>query len=167
MTEKQKRFIDFYIQNGGNATAAAKSAGYSTKTAYSIGDRLLKNVEVSQAIEKRLEEMSNSRQADATEILEFLAATMRGEIQSAEQAATVRDRLRAAEILCKIHRLDEKLANPDAANDNVIIYLPPKQTLQGNMPNLNYIADLSDEELEQLDSLLKKAQGLSRNALAR
>ena len=72
--------------------------------------------------------MSNSRQADATEILEFLTATMRGEIQSAEQAATVRDRLRAAEILAKVHRLDEKLANPDAdaADNDIIIYLPPK-----------------------------------------
>ena len=128
MTEKQKRFIDFYVQNGGNATAAAKSAGYSTKTAYAIASELLRNIEVSQAIEKRLAEMSNSRQADATEILEFLTATMRGEIQSAEQAATVRDRLRAAEILAKVHRLDEKLANPDAdaADNDIIIYLPPK-----------------------------------------
>lgn len=166
MTEKQRRFVDFYISNGGNATAAAKAAGYSTKTAYSIGDRLLKNVEVSQAIEKRLEEMSNSRQADATEILEFLAATMRGEIQSAEQAATVRDRVRAAEILAKIHRIDEKLASPETANEDVIICLPPKQTLQGNASRLNLSA-LTDEELETLDDLLKKSQGLSRNALAR
>lgn len=45
LTEKQKRFCDYYITDP-NATAAAIKGGYSEKTAYSMGQRLLKNVEI-------------------------------------------------------------------------------------------------------------------------
>ena len=40
-------FVQAYIANGHNATQAAIKAGYSAKTAYSQGQRLLKHVEVS------------------------------------------------------------------------------------------------------------------------
>jgi hypothetical protein len=40
-------FVQAYIANGHNATQAAITAGYSTKTAYSQGQRLLKHVEIS------------------------------------------------------------------------------------------------------------------------
>lgn len=36
LTPKQKKFAEYYIQSG-NATEAAKKAGYSTKTARQIG----------------------------------------------------------------------------------------------------------------------------------
>lgn len=44
LTDKQKRFYQEYIIDF-NQTEAAKRAGYSKKTAYSQGNRLLKNVE--------------------------------------------------------------------------------------------------------------------------
>jgi phage terminase small subunit len=50
----QRRFIKYYIETG-NATESAKRAGYSAKTAYSIGQRLLKDVEIKRKIEKTLE----------------------------------------------------------------------------------------------------------------
>jgi phage terminase small subunit len=43
-------FIAAYIANGQNATQAAISAGYSPKTAYSQGQRLLKVVDVSRQL---------------------------------------------------------------------------------------------------------------------
>lgn len=49
------RFVKAYIANGGNATQAAIEAGYSKKTAYSAGGRLLKRVEIATAIEKNRE----------------------------------------------------------------------------------------------------------------
>lgn len=52
---RHKKFIEAYISNGGNATEAAKTAGYSAKTAYSQGGRLLKDVEIQQAIKERSE----------------------------------------------------------------------------------------------------------------
>lgn len=45
LTEKQKRFAAEYLVDL-NATKAAERAGYSTKTAYAQGHRLLKNAEV-------------------------------------------------------------------------------------------------------------------------
>jgi len=45
LTPKQQLFIKNYVIDS-NATKAAERAGYSKKTAYSIGQRLLKNVEV-------------------------------------------------------------------------------------------------------------------------
>jgi len=50
MTPKQERFVQEYLVDQ-NATAAAKRAGYSERTAYSQGQRLLKNVEARQAIQ--------------------------------------------------------------------------------------------------------------------
>lgn len=49
ITNKQARFIDEYLVDF-NATQAAIRAGYSPKTAYSQGSRLLKDVEISAAI---------------------------------------------------------------------------------------------------------------------
>ena len=52
MNERQQRFADAYLVSA-NATAAAVEAGYSPKTAYSQGSRLLRHPEVSSALEKR------------------------------------------------------------------------------------------------------------------
>lgn len=42
----RERFAREYVRNGHNATKAAKAAGYSEKSAYSQGSRLLKKDEV-------------------------------------------------------------------------------------------------------------------------
>lgn len=49
ITSKQDRFYNEYVIDF-NATQAAIRAGYSKKTAYSIGQRLLKNVEIQNRI---------------------------------------------------------------------------------------------------------------------
>lgn len=51
LTGRQKLFIEEYLTDL-NATQAAIRAGYSQKTAYQIGSRLLMNVEISKAISK-------------------------------------------------------------------------------------------------------------------
>jgi len=43
--ERRQAFVQAYIANGHNATQAAIAAGYSEQTAYSQGQRLLRNVE--------------------------------------------------------------------------------------------------------------------------
>ena len=55
MTEKQKRFCDEYLTDL-NATQAAIRAGYSKKTAYSIGEENLRKPELKEYIEKRMAE---------------------------------------------------------------------------------------------------------------
>jgi phage terminase small subunit len=49
LTIRQENFISEYLKDG-NATQAALRAGYSPKTSYSIGQRLLKDVEINQQI---------------------------------------------------------------------------------------------------------------------
>ena len=51
MNHKRKIFVSEYVKSG-NATEAAKNAGYSVHSAYSAGQRLLKNVEVLNEIKR-------------------------------------------------------------------------------------------------------------------
>ena len=51
LTPKQERFVQEYLVDL-NATAAAKRAGYNEKTAYSMGQRLLKKVEIQNSIQE-------------------------------------------------------------------------------------------------------------------
>jgi phage terminase small subunit len=52
-----KAFVEDYCRHF-NATRAAKAAHYSEKTAYSQGQRLLKNVEIQEAIKARIAELT-------------------------------------------------------------------------------------------------------------
>lgn len=78
LTAKQQRFCDEYLVDL-NATQAAIRAGYSEKTAYSQGQRLLKHVEVKAYIEKRMQEKDEELIATQDEVLKYLTAVMRRE----------------------------------------------------------------------------------------
>lgn len=78
MTNKQKRFCDEYLVDL-NATQAAIRAGYSKKTAYSIGDENLKKPDIQEYIQKRLEEKEDALIAKQDEVLKYLTAVMRRE----------------------------------------------------------------------------------------
>lgn len=80
LTEKQRRFVDYYVETG-NKTEAAKKAGYSEKTAASIGDENLRKPAIKAAIDARLKELEDKRIAKADEVLQFLTSTLRGEVK--------------------------------------------------------------------------------------
>lgn len=113
MTDKQKRFCDEYLIDC-NATQAAIRAGYSPKTAYSIGEENLKKPELKTYIDERLEQLHSEKIADAQEVLEYLTSVMRGEhteqvlrldgdgVQVVDSVQTpTRDKLKAAELIGK------------------------------------------------------------------
>ena len=81
LNAKNTLFVEHYLQCW-NATEAAKRAGYSEKTAYSQGSRLLKNAEVKLAVQARISEVAMG----ADEVLLRLAAHGRG---SMEQFLTI------------------------------------------------------------------------------
>lgn len=92
MTElslKQKKFADEYIISG-NATKSAIEAGYSKKTAESIGSRLLRNVKVSEYISKRTQEVFEERAMSVAEALAISASIARGEIQQGQTKKSVK-----------------------------------------------------------------------------
>ena len=83
MTEKQMKFADEYIISL-NATQAYKKAYPSIKkirTAEVNGSKLLRNAEVRAYIDERLEQLKSERVADQQEVMEFLTAVMRGEVE--------------------------------------------------------------------------------------
>lgn len=112
MNVRQQKFCDYYLQSG-NATEAAIKAGYSKRTAYSIGQRLLKNVETKNYIDEYREKARKSRIATAEEVLEFWAEVMRNE------EISPKDRLRASENLGKI--LISNGVNPEDNDFKVVL----------------------------------------------
>ena len=117
LNEKQKRFCEEYLIDL-NATQAAIRAGYSEKTAYTIGQKLTKKSEVKAYIEEKIETLKNERTADTQEIMEYLTSVMRGESESEEivlkgvgkgsqkiekvhKKPSEKDKLKAAELLGK------------------------------------------------------------------
>lgn len=130
LNERQKAFADYYIQTG-NATDAAIKAGYSEKTAYSIGNENLKKPEISAYICERMASQSEKRVADANEVIEFYTAVMRGEVKDQFGLdASLSDRLKAGDALMKryavtdngskgiIEKLDKVLGDIDEVMNN-------------------------------------------------
>ena len=117
LTEKQKKFADYYIELG-NATQAAIKAGYSSKYANTNASKLLQNTTIKSYIDERLSQLASERIVSAEEVLEFLSSVMRNEqkeevlkgVGMGEQAKThievsAKDRVKAAELLGKRYAL--------------------------------------------------------------
>lgn len=101
LTPKQQAFADYYIECG-NATEAAKRAGYSEKTAQQIGSENLLKPLISAYIAERMAEETKKRVADANEVIEFYTAVMRGEVKDQFGLdASLADRLKAGDSLMK------------------------------------------------------------------
>lgn len=121
LNARQKAFCEFYVASG-NATEAAIKAGYSKRTAKSIGQRLLTFVNVKKYIDELMQKLESERIASAEEVLQNLTAMMRGEIQEEvvvvegegdgvssarvmKKQVSAKERIKAAELLGKRHAL--------------------------------------------------------------
>ena len=79
LTEKQKRFADYYIESG-NATQAAINAGYAKRSAQQIGAENLSKPVIKTYIDERLEQIASERIMSAQEAVELLSSIARAEI---------------------------------------------------------------------------------------
>ena len=95
LTPKQKAFCEFYAGSG-NASEAARMAGYSAKSAYATGHENLKKHEVVEYIKSLTKAMSDERIATATERQRFWTAIMRGQMPEVESL-----QIKASEILAR------------------------------------------------------------------
>lgn len=108
LTTKQKNFCEYYLQTG-NATEAARLAGYSDKTARVIGTENLSKPAISEYIAGRRAEMDKTLIADSDEVLRFYSAVMRGEVKtSLGWMLALGDRLKAGDSLMKRYAVSEK-----------------------------------------------------------
>ena len=129
LTLKQKRFADEYIISG-NATDAAKKAGYSEKTANRIATENLSKPVIKLYIDQRIKELDDKKIAKQEEVLQYLTSVLRGESESAivvvegcgdgySEARTVKktpdekERLKAAELLGKRYRIFSEKSEVD------------------------------------------------------
>lgn len=102
---KELIFAEEWIKTT-NATQSAIKAGYSERTAYSAGSRLLKKVDVKQYIEERLAEMKENSIADTDEVMQFLSSTMRGDVPDQFGLdPALSDRIKAAELIGKRYKM--------------------------------------------------------------
>lgn len=129
---KQKRFADEYIISA-NATAAAIKAGYSKKTARSIGQENLTKPDIKAYIDERIEKLESAKIATQEEVLQYLTSIMRGDQQEKTLISIgelgqeivdidvgAKDRIKAAELLGKRYRLFTDKIEMDISSDVTI-----------------------------------------------
>ncbi|WP_449454928.1 terminase small subunit [Streptococcus suis] len=117
LTLKQRRFADEYIITG-NAYQSALKAGYSDKYAKADSSKLLENTGIKSYIDERLKILESEKIATQEEVLAYLTSVMRGERteqtlcsigelgqQVIDIEVGAKDRIKAAELLGKRHRL--------------------------------------------------------------
>lgn len=130
LTEKQQRFIDYYVETG-NATEAARRAGYEAKSEKAMQNIGSENLgKLGDYIKERMKPAQDKRIADADEVLQYLTAVMRGEVKDTFDFDTsVRDRNKAAELLGKRHRLFvDKVEQESTGDVNIHFGIPrPKK----------------------------------------
>ena len=136
MTAKQMRFCDEYLIDL-NATQAAIRAGYSKKTAKSIGQENLTKPDLKTYIEKRMAEKEAALIADQNEVLKYLTSVLRGETQAEivvvegtgdgcseartmQKAPDEKERLKAAELLGKRYGLYTEKVEADVDTELTI-----------------------------------------------
>jgi len=109
ITRKKIEFINWYIKTK-NATESAKRSGYSEKTAYSQGQRLLKNDEVAKELARRFKAIDEAMQLTDDNIVKKLW-------DEANTASRSSDRTQALAHLARIRGLMK-----DAAPQNIAVF---------------------------------------------
>lgn len=119
LTAKQKKFCEYWVQSG-NASKAARDAGYSKKTADSIGIENLGKPAIKAYIAELTSNQDKQRVADASEVLEFYSAVMRGQIKDQfGLEASLADRLKAGDSLMKRYAAGGLSAKTTAEDDPI------------------------------------------------
>ena len=110
LTARQKKFADEWIISF-KITESAIKAGYSERSAASIGSENMKKPEIQEYIRARMRECAASQE----ETVAFMTAVMRGQVNDQfGLEASLADRLRACEGLMKRY---EKLQANDKQTD--------------------------------------------------
>lgn len=120
LTPKQCKFADEYIKSG-NAADAARKAGYSKRSARSVGQENLTKPDIKQYIDEQMAEIASKRIMDATEAVELLTRIARGEeketvisstpegVYESQKEADLKTRISAVKEILKRYPGDDKL----------------------------------------------------------
>lgn len=118
LTPKQQAFADYYLETG-NATEAAKRAGYSESAAQQIGSENLSKPLISAYIQERLDQIKSKNIATIDEVMSFYTKVMRGEEKDQFGLdASLTDRIKAGQELVKRLSASSE-ADKSRANENM------------------------------------------------
>lgn len=139
LTPKQKAFADEYLICG-NATEAARKAGYNPKSARQIATENLAKPSISAYIAERQKQIEDSRIADVKEVMEFYSSVLRGEVKDQfDMDAALSDRLAAGrELMKRYEKADEQKARVRLLNAQV-------DKLTGNNQEVEDLEDIEEE----------------------
>lgn len=138
LTDKQAAFVREYLVDL-NATQAAIRAGYSERTAYSVGQRLLKNVEIQRAVAAAQAKRARRVEIKAEDVL-------RGVIEVTTQArdsGDLKTALKGYELQGKhlgmwTERVKQEVSGPDGgpvASEIVVRFVEPDGEQSGEAGN--------------------------------
>lgn len=160
LTEKQKKFADYYIELG-NATQAAIKAGYSAKYANTNASKLLQNTTIKSYIDERMEQLASKRIMSAQEAVELLSSIARAEITERVVVSTpmgVEEVDKPPDLKTRMQAIREILKRyPD--NDKLLEQQLRKVTAEADIAEFKatMIQSATDKSTEEkLDELLGK-----------
>ncbi len=104
LTAKQEKFVENYLSNGGNATQAARNAGYSEKTANEQGSQNLAKLSIQERVRARVAEAG----VQTNEVIGTLVSHMRADLADVYPEHPLLKRAKAAGISHWIRKLTLK-----------------------------------------------------------
>lgn len=147
MTEKQKRFCDEYLidMNGTRAYKTVYSNVKNDNVASSCANKLLRNAEIKNYIQEKLDEISSKKIADAKEVMEYLTSVIRGESRSEIVVVEgVGDGCSSARHMTKLPDEKERLKAAELLGKRYGIF-KEQVNVSGAVP-VTIVDDMSDED---------------------
>ena len=164
LTAKQKKFADNYIETG-NATQSAIDAGYSKKTAKSVGSENLTKPDIKAYIAEKMREIESNKIMGAQEALEFLTNVVRGEEQETKVVATQYDVMKVkvpADVKTKISAAKEILKRyPD--NDKLLEQQIRKITAEADIAEARAKEFEPESGADDNDGFIKALKNSAKN----
>lgn len=163
LTPKQKAFADYYIECG-NATEAAKRAGYSEKTAVDIGSENLRKPNISAYIAERQSKIEATRLMTLEDIQAFRARVIRGEEKDAfDMDVSVTDKLKAANDLEKALKIKEEVEEKKRLAEEALKRKTYHMDLY-NVPDVFHSAIRDIRDKKHLEYVFKGGRGSTKSS---
>lgn len=166
LTPKQKAFADEYIKNGGNASDAARKAGYAEKNAEVIGAQNLRKLNISAYIAEKqslIEKQKGTDIMSLAEIQQRRSMIARGELtDSFGFAPDFSDQLKSMNDLEKALKIKQEQEEKKAAEEAARNAKPYHMDLY-NIPDCFHrtIRDIRDKE--HLEYVFKGGRGSTKS----
>ena len=129
LTPKQDAFVKAYLLNGGNATQAAISAGYSKKTANEQGAQNLAKLSIKEAIQEHQKEAQKDFIWSKEKKLELLQRIVN--VASTEDGEKGMINMQSAIAAIKEHNLMQGDNAPVESNTNIKVDKPLAEMITG------------------------------------